>query len=69
MTMLRVTSAIVAHAGGMSWDELLILAVPIVILGVLQLVGRRRNADSGGSGGSEGEGEPRPSPDANDAGS
>jgi hypothetical protein len=34
--------AIVAHAGGMGWDEAVIFAIPIVILAVLQILGRRK---------------------------
>ena len=44
---------LLAHAGGMGWDEALIFAVPVVILGVLQLLARRKareTADDGGDG-------------------
>jgi hypothetical protein len=33
---------LVAHSGGLSWDELLLFASPVVILVVLQIIGRRR---------------------------
>ena len=37
---------IVAHAGGMGWDEALIFAVPVLILGVLQVLARRKARDT-----------------------
>ena len=48
----------VAHAGGMGWDEALIFAVPVVILGVLQLLARRKARDDvdDGDRGDEGDG-------------
>lgn len=33
---------VVAHAGGMGWDELLVFAAPIVVMVVLRITGRRR---------------------------
>ena len=38
--------AIVAHAGGMGWDEALIFAVPVIILAVLQVLARRKAKDA-----------------------
>ena len=38
-------SALVAHAGGMGWDELLVFAAPVVILVALQVAGRRKKRD------------------------
>ena len=35
-------SALVAHAGGLGWDELLVFALPVVVLVVLQILGRRK---------------------------
>ena len=35
-------SDVVAHAGGLGWDELLVFALPVVILVVLQVLGRRK---------------------------
>ena len=49
-------SALVGHAGGFGWDELLIFALPVVVLGVLQLAGRRKKD------------RPDPDPDAGDEG-
>ena len=46
---------LVAHAGGFGWDEALIFLVPVVILGVLQLLGRRK-AREAGEDGDEGDG-------------
>ena len=39
---------IVAHAGGMGWDEALIFAVPVIILAVLQVLARRKAAQEVG---------------------
>ena len=39
---MTAAAVVVAHAGGMGWDELLVFALPVVILVVLQVVGRRR---------------------------
>ena len=50
MTMVRV----VAHAGGMGWDEALIFALPVLVLVVLQVIGRRRARDAGGEGADDG---------------
>lgn len=36
---------VVAHAGGIGWDELLVFAAPVLILIVLQVLGRRRARD------------------------
>ncbi len=36
--------SVVAHAGGMGWDELLVFATPVVILVALQIAGRRKRA-------------------------
>lgn len=33
-------SGLVAHSGGLGWDELLLFASPVVILVILQVVGR-----------------------------
>lgn len=33
---------LVAHSGGMGWDEALIFAVPVAILAVLQVLARRK---------------------------
>ena len=35
---------LVAHSGGMGWDEAVIFAIPVIILGVLQLLARRKAA-------------------------
>ena len=49
--------ALVAHAGGMGWDEALIFALPVVILVVLQLLARRKARDEeAADGGDEGAG-------------
>ena len=37
-------TALVAHAGGFGWDEALIFALPVAILGVLQVLARRKAA-------------------------
>ena len=47
---------VVAHAGGMGWDEALIFAVPVVILGVLQVLARRKARDASPVDGGEDEG-------------
>lgn len=36
---------VVAHAGGMGWDEALIFAVPVLILAALQVLARRKAKD------------------------
>jgi hypothetical protein len=56
---------VIAHSGGLGWDELVVFALPVVVLVVLQVLGRRkRNAgqdpeagdtSSGGNGGGERE--------------
>jgi hypothetical protein len=57
---------LIAHSGGFSWDEALVFALPVVVLVVLQVLGRRkRDVDGepaagegggdGGDGGNEGE--------------
>ena len=46
---------IVAHAGGMGWDEAMIFAVPVVILGVLQVLARRKAAQDPVDDGDEGD--------------
>jgi hypothetical protein len=33
---------LVAHSGGLGWDELVLFASPVLILVVLQVVGRRK---------------------------
>lgn len=38
---------LVAHAGGMGWDELLVFASPVVILIALQIASRRRAREAG----------------------
>jgi hypothetical protein len=35
-------SGLVAHSGGLGWDELLLFASPVVVLVILQVVGRRK---------------------------
>ena len=35
-------SDLVAHAGGLGWDELIVFALPVVVLVVLQVLGRRK---------------------------
>lgn len=35
-------TGLVAHAGGTGWDEVAVFVVPIVILVILQVVGRRK---------------------------
>jgi hypothetical protein len=54
---------LVAHAGGTGWDEVAVFAVPVVILVILQVVGRRKardaapgEQDGGGDGEAGGEG-------------
>lgn len=37
---------LVAHTGGLGWDELLLFASPVVILVILQIVGRRKARDA-----------------------
>ena len=37
---------LVAHAGGMGWDEALIFAVPVLILAALQILARRKAKDA-----------------------
>jgi hypothetical protein len=46
---------LVAHTGGFGWDEALIFAIPVAILGVLQLLARRK-ARVDGEDGDEGGG-------------
>ena len=41
---------LVAHGGGFGWDEALIFVVPVVILGVLQLLARRKAREAGDDG-------------------
>ena len=41
---------LVAHSGGFSWDEGLLFALPVVILVILQIVGRRKAARDAGAG-------------------
>jgi hypothetical protein len=38
---------LVAHSGGMGWDEAIIFVIPVVILGVLQLLARRKAREAG----------------------
>jgi len=33
---------LLAHAGGMGWDELLVFAAPVVVLAVMRVKNRRR---------------------------
>jgi hypothetical protein len=47
-------SPLVAHAGGTGWDEIVVFALPVVILLGLQFYGRRRKAQ-GDENGSESE--------------
>lgn len=35
-------TGLVAHAGGLGWDELLLFVSPVVVLVVLQVIGRRK---------------------------
>lgn len=35
---------LVAHAGGFGWDEAVVFALPVIVLVVLQIVGRRKAA-------------------------
>ena len=42
-------SILVAHSGGLSWDELLLFASPVVVLVILQIVGRRKARDAAAS--------------------
>jgi hypothetical protein len=39
---------VVAHAGGTGWDEIMVFVIPLVILVILQVVGRRRHRAAGG---------------------
>ena len=48
-------TALVAHAGGFSWDELLLFATPVLVLIVLQVLGRRRRDSEGQDEGDDGE--------------
>ncbi|MDQ3108141.1 MAG: hypothetical protein M3Q68_10105 [Actinomycetota bacterium] len=32
----------IAHVGGLGWDELVLIAIPVVVLAVLQVLGRRK---------------------------
>lgn len=41
---------VVAHAGGMGWDEALIFAVPVLILAALQVLARRKARDAADDG-------------------
>ena len=54
--MMVAVVAVVAHAGGMGWDEALLFALPVVVLVVLQVIGRRRAKDAGVDDGGRGEG-------------
>lgn len=36
--------SVIAHAGGMGWDELLVFATPVIVLVALQVAGRRKRA-------------------------
>ena len=53
MSVLGV-GALVAHAGGTGWDEVLVFALPVVVLVVLQVLGRRRARDAGAQQGADG---------------
>ena len=44
-----MSDAMVAHAGGFGWDEALIFALPVAILGVLQVLARRKAAKEAGA--------------------
>ena len=49
---------LVGHAGGLGWDEVVLIALPVAILAVLQVLARRkaaRDAGGGGTGGEEGD--------------
>ena len=50
-------SGLLAHAGGLGWDELVVFALPVVILVVLQVLGRRKARDADASEQDEGEAE------------
>jgi hypothetical protein len=39
-------SLLVAHAGGTGWDEVVVFALPVVILVVLQVLGRRKRQEA-----------------------
>jgi hypothetical protein len=39
---MSAAAALVAHAGGTGWDELVVFVLPIVVLVVLQRRSRRR---------------------------
>jgi hypothetical protein len=41
---MTAVAALVAHAGGTGWDEIVVFLLPVVVLGVLQFVGRRKRA-------------------------
>lgn len=43
---MSTVTALVAHAGGTGWDEVAVFALPVVILGVLQMLGRRKRQDT-----------------------
>ena len=51
--MTRITS-LIAHGGGFSWDEALVFALPVVVLVVLQVLGRRKR-DAGGEPPADGD--------------
>ena len=38
-------TGLVAHAGGTGWDEIAVFVAPVVVLLVLQQIGRRKKAD------------------------
>ena len=46
---------LVAHSGGMGWDEALIFAIPVLILGVLQVLARRKARDTADDTADEGD--------------
>ena len=39
-------TALVAHAGGTGWDEVAVFALPVVVLVVLQVLGRRKRQEA-----------------------
>jgi heme exporter protein D len=43
-----VVAAFVAHAGGTGWDEVAVFVLPVVVLVVLQVLGRRKKRDTDG---------------------
>ena len=37
-----MSSGLLAHAGGFGWDEILLIALPVAVLAVLQILAKRK---------------------------